>query len=94
MDFANQTKRERKLREPLQAVVHGGYVIHDLFDIPGRTNSAGVQLELEEILQRALGSFNLRAEDRLPLHVHGNEEIGIGQKLRGAIQAPQPLVGA
>ncbi len=94
MDLPDQAERQWKLLEPLQAIVHGGHVIDDLFDIPGGTHSTGVELELQEIFQCALGAFDLRAEDRFPLHVDGNEELGVGQELRGAVQAPQGLISA
>ena len=59
MDLADQTQRERKLREPLESVVHRRDVVHDLVDVPRDLRDARLELDREQIVEGALRAFDL-----------------------------------
>lgn len=94
VDLAYEPQREGEFGQPFQAVVHGADVVHDLFDIPGHLPLGRVQLEGEGILQRALDTLDLRAQHRLPAHVHGDEQVRIRQRPCHAVQPAHGLIRA
>ena len=95
VDLADQAERERQLAKPIQAVVHRVDVADDLVDVlrqpaPSRT---GLELDREQILERALRPLDLRAEHSLAPDVHVDEEVRVRNGLDDAVQATDGLIG-
>jgi hypothetical protein len=93
VDFPNQAEREWERGQPVEPIVHGADVVDDFANIVRQVTEIRVELEGENILERALRSFNLRAIDCLPANIHRNEEVGVRQRLSDAIEAADCLIG-
>ena len=48
----------------------------------------------EHIIEGALRPLDLGTKDRLPVDVHGDEEVGVGQRAANAVEAADRLVFA
>ena len=93
VDLADQAQAQRKRREAFEAIVHGTYVVDDFRDVLRAFAAAGRRLVLEYVLEGALGPLDLRAENGLLANVHPDEQVGVRQDGRRAVQAPQGAVG-
>lgn len=93
MDLPNQAQRKWEGSEPIEAVVHGADVVHDLFHIARYRPNARAQLHCEQVLEGALRSFDLRTEDGLPSHVHGDEEVRVREMtVDDSVKPPDCLI--
>jgi len=77
----------------VRGLVHGADVVDDLDDVHREFRSARIELEPQDVVQRALRPFDLGAEDSLLTDVHGDEEIGIGKGRRDAVEPANGLIG-
>src|SRR6266511_3198141 len=62
VDLADESLGERKAGQPLKAVVHRSDVVHDFVDVTGHVRYARFKLDRKEVLEGALGTFDLRAQ--------------------------------
>ena len=74
-------------------MVHGLDVVDDLLYLIDVVAGDAVGLKLQDPFQRSLSALDLRAEQCLLFHVHGDEQFGIGQHGGHAVQAGQGAVG-
>ena len=74
-------------------MVHGADVVDDLDDVNRELGAGRIELEPQDVVQRALRAFDLGAEDGLLPDVHGDEEIGIGKGRRYAVEPANRLIG-
>jgi hypothetical protein len=96
VNLSDQPERERQVAQPIQAVVHGLDVADDLVDVLGQAapSRTRLQLDREEILESALSSLNLGAEDGFAADVHVDEEVRVGNRLDDAVEATDSLIRA
>jgi len=59
VDLSDQSQRERKIVEALEAVVHRGDVIHDVAHVAGGPPGVRFELHLEKVFERALSALDL-----------------------------------
>ena len=93
MDLADEPQRKRQRFEALKAVVHGRNVVDDLRHVVGESRAGTVELECQDIVEAALRTLNLRAENSLAANVHGDEEIGVREGATHAVQPADRLIG-
>jgi hypothetical protein len=68
----------------------------DLVDVLGEVSPSRTRLELdrEEILEGALSSLDLRAEDGFAADIHVDEEVRVRNGLDNAVEATDSLIRA
>jgi len=59
-------------------MIHRTHIVDDLADIFRQISAFGINFELQNIFQRALRSFDLRAKNRLLPNIHRNVRSGLG----------------
>jgi hypothetical protein len=64
-------------------------VIGDFEGVRKTVSAIALQFKFQQILESALSSLDLRAQDRLSAHVHRDEEVWIWDHPGYAIQSPQ-----
>ena len=74
-------------------MVHGLDVIDDLLHLIDVVAGDAVGFKLQDPLQRSLRALDLRAQQCLLFHIHGDQQLGIGQHGGHAVQAGQGAVG-
>ena len=74
-------------------MVHRSYVVDDVSDVGMAVLGTGLEFDFQKVLEGALGALDLGAEDRLAAHIHGHEEVGIGNDLDEAVETAQRDVG-
>ena len=70
MDLANEPNGQREVAQAVKPVVHRLHVVYDLVHVAGPVRRKDVSLGSKQILQRALGAFDLTGKDRLLSHIH------------------------
>ena len=93
VDLAYQTHRQRKLGDTRQAIVHRVDVVDDLGDIAWNAAPWGVGFVLQHVDKRRLSPLNLRTQDGLLAHVHGDKQVRIWKRRGYAIEPAQPMRG-
>ena len=93
VDFADETHRDGQIGQPREPVIHGGNVVDDLVDVPGRFGRIEVSFGGQEVLKRTLRALNLARQYRFLTDIHENEKIGVRQGLDRAIEPSQGQVG-
>lgn len=93
MNLADESHGHRQFGQPGAPTIHRTDVVHHFFDVAGASLTKKVSFGGEEVLKRALGSLNLARKHGLLADVHVDEEVGIRQRLDGAIQSAQRAVG-
>lgn len=91
VDLFEDAEGERELADAIQPVVHRRDVVDDFFYVLGMIGLR-IGLEPEDVFKRALGVLDLRAEDRLVAHIHGDEEIGIRKCRSNTVEATKAAV--
>ena len=59
--------------------VHGAHVVEDFFHVLRRVVGGGSGLECQHVFKRALRAFDLRRQHGFVPHIHGDEQVGVGQ---------------
>ena len=95
MDLGDQAERERQVAQSSEPVVHRVDVPDDFLNVLGQASPRGRRLQLggEEVLERALGPLDLRAEDGFAPDVHVDEEVRVWDRLDDAVEPSHRLVG-
>ena len=94
VDFANQAQTQGEvLGQAPQAVVHGAHVVEDFFHILRRVVGGGSGLECQHVFKRALRAFDLRRQHGFVPHIHGDEQVGVGQHIGDGVKPRQVAVG-
>ena len=86
MYLSDEAQRQWKRRQPAQPEVHGPYIVDDFIYVLGYLVGARTEIDRKQILERTLRSLDLGAENRLPVYVHGYEEIWVRHVLGNAVQ--------
>lgn len=94
MDLAEQPEAQGELvlAEPDQPMVHSGDVVHDLFEVCRALLPLLAGLESEDVVERALGPLDLRAQDRLLAHVHRDEQVRVREDRGDTVEPPERAV--
>jgi hypothetical protein len=74
-------------------VVHCLDIVEHLGNVRGSIRIVQARLGSQEVLQRALRSFNLAGHDGVLANVHEDEEIRVRQYLNRPVQTSQREVG-
>ena len=77
----------KPLAQAREAVLQRGDVVRDLDDVVERHAGRLVDLEQQQIRERGLRAFDLRREHRFSADVGVEEELGIRQQGRDAVEA-------
>ena len=94
MHLADQPVRQREpISNASEAVLKGRDVVRDLDHIVDGHTWGVLELEEQEIRERRLGAFDLGRQHGLAAHVGVQEEMGIRQQCRHAVEAPQRYRG-
>jgi hypothetical protein len=96
VNLGNEAKRERQVAQPREAVVHRVDIADHLVDVLRQVAPRRPRLELdcEQVFERALRALDLRAEDGLSPNVHMDEEVRIRNRLDDAIETTYRLIGS
>ena len=87
VDLPQQPVREREAAaQPLQAVFERGDVVGDLEHVVEGDAGRFVDLEQQQVRERRLRAFDLRGEHGLLADVGVEEELGVGQQSRDAVE--------
>jgi hypothetical protein len=92
MNFSNEPQAKRQFIQTLQTVVHRPHIVDRFFNIFRDILPGGVNLELQDIFERALRTLDLRTENGLVAHVHCHEQVRVGQNGGAAIESTQRAI--
>lgn len=92
MDLPDEPQGQRQRGQPLEAVVHGCDVVDDVLHVGHPRVFVVASFEPQHVGEGGLGTFDLRAQDSLTAHVHGHEQIWIGDDADDPIEPPQRQV--
>jgi len=91
VDLPDQAQRKRQLLDEPQTVIHRCHVVDRLGDVAGRLGRAGPRLEREQVVERRLRPFDLRAGHGFLVDEHGDEQVGVGQRRGDAVEAAEAV---
>lgn len=92
MNLPNQTQRKGERCEAIKAISHCSNVVNNLLNIVGKISHVRIKFVGENIVQGALRSLDLRAENGFPSDVHCDEKFGVQQCFRNTIKATDRLI--
>jgi hypothetical protein len=94
VDFTDQPNGNGKVHEAAKPVVHRMDVVDDLVYVLGQRHRPDqLGLRRKEILERALGAFDLAREDRLLPDIHEDDQVRVRKRLDGAVQTSKSAIG-
>ena len=90
VDLPEQPQRQRQpFLQQAQAMVEGRDIVADLPHVIQRHTRFLIQLEQQQVRQRRLGPLDHGGEHRLLADVHVEEQRGVRQQGRDAVQPPE-----
>src|SRR5450830_197080 len=93
MDLPDKTSRKGQLLEPVQSIVHGCYVVHNLLDVSLDTGFGRFGLKFDQVDELCLCALDLAGQHRFFANIHVDEQIRVGENCCGPVQTTKGPIG-